>query len=275
MGLTEAELAKREDFAAQYRRSTAAPIRQVDCAVCGCDYGGTSWADRAEVGGIVAALGLAPGVSLLEIGAGAGWPSLYMTRQSGCNVTLTDLPFDGLTIAATRAAEDGIAERCQMAVADAAHLPFPDASFDAINHSDVLCCLVAKQAVLVECRRVLKPKGLMAFSVIYIAEGLPASDHAAAAETAPEFAEFEHGYSEMLDATGWETETRDDLTARFSENCLRKIGVEESLRGDLEPLMDVDFDARQERMRRRIEVLKKGHLKRELFLVRPRPTGSG
>ncbi|MDH3666414.1 MAG: methyltransferase domain-containing protein [Paracoccaceae bacterium] len=271
MGLTAAELAKRDDFAAQYRRSTQAPIRQVDCAVCGCDYGGTSWADRAEVDGIIRALGLAPGVSLLEIGAGAGWPSLYMARQSGCEVTLTDLPFDGLAIAAKRAVEDHVADRCRLAVADAAHLPFADASFDAINHSDVLCCLVEKQAVLAECRRVLRPGGLMAFSVIYIREGLSKPDHAAAAETAPEFVESERSYPEMLDATGWEIVTRDDLTARFSENCLRKIGVEESLRGDLEPLMGVDFDARQARMRRRIEVLNKGHLKRELFLVRPRP----
>ncbi|MFQ5565870.1 MAG: class I SAM-dependent methyltransferase [Paracoccaceae bacterium] len=270
MALTAAELAKRDDFAAQYRRSTKAPIRQVDCAICGCDYGGTSWADRSEVDGIISALGLAPGISMIEIGAGAGWPSLYMARQSGCEVTLTDLPLDGLMIAAKRAAEDGIAEQCRMAVADAAHLPFPDASFDAINHSDVLCCLIGKQAVLAECRRVVRPGGLMAFSVIYIRESLPEADHAAAAEAAPEFAESECSYPEMLDTTGWETVKRDDLTERFSRNCLKKIGVEESLRNDLEPLMGVDFDARQARMRRRIDVLRKGHLKRELFLVRLR-----
>lgn len=273
--LTPAELAKRDDFAAEYRRSIEEPVRAIDRAVCGCDYGGTSWADREEVDRIIAMLGLAPGIALLEIGAGAGWPSLYMARESGCDATLIDLPLDGLAIAAGRARRDGTAGRIVMAVADAAALPFRAASFDAINHCDVLCCLVDKQGVLAECRRVVRPGGLMAFSVIYVIDGLTPDARAAALETAPEFTEAAAGYPEMAAATGWEFRSRQDLSIRFAENCRRKIEVEESLRETLEPLLGVDFDTRQARMRRRIAVLEKGHLKRELFLTAPRPLGSG
>jgi SAM-dependent methyltransferase len=82
---------------------------------------------------------------LLEVGAGSGWPALYLAARAGCDVTLTDLPPGALRIAMERAARDGIPGACQAGAADAAHLPFRDAHFDAINHSDVLCCLVQKR----------------------------------------------------------------------------------------------------------------------------------
>jgi ubiquinone/menaquinone biosynthesis C-methylase UbiE len=269
MSLTPAELAKRDDFAAQYRQTEAPAVRAVERAVCGCDYGGTSWATRAEADQIAAALNLAPGVAMLEIGAGAGWPSVYMARQSGCDVALVDLPLDGLLIAVRRAEQEELPGTCLAAVADAAHLPFPDASFDAINHSDVLCCLVQKREVLAECLRVLRPGGRMAFSVIYIAEGLSPGDHARAAETAPEFAESDTSYPDLLAQTGWAIRERHDLTAEFRENCIRKIEAETEGRSALEPLMSGDFDERQARMQRRISVLEQGHMRRGIFIVEP------
>ncbi len=269
MGLTKAELAKRDDFAAQYRRAGAPAVQAVERAFCGCDYGGTSWANRDEVDRIAAALELAPGVGMLEVGAGAGWPSLYMAGESGCDVMLVDLPLDGLEVAAARAAREGLADTCLAAVADAAHLPFRNGSFDVVNHSDVLCCLVRKREVLAECRRVIRPGGRLAFSVIYIAEGLSTADHAAAAETAPEFTGTDASYPTLLAETGWAIRQHHDLTAEFIAGCIRKLNAEEEGRADLEPLISADFDERQAWMRRRIAVLERGHLRRELFIVEP------
>ncbi|HSF93688.1 MAG TPA: class I SAM-dependent methyltransferase [Thermohalobaculum sp.] len=270
MSLTPQERAKREDFDRQYRQGQLAPVQAVERAVCGCDYGGTSWATRDEADRIAAALELGPHRSLLEIGAGSGWPGLYLARHSGCRATLTDLPPGALEIAMQRARQDGIAARCTAVVADAAQLPFPAASFDAINHSDVLCCLVQKHAVLAECRRVIRPTGRMAFSVIYIAAGLSPQDHAEAADTAPEFAETDIAYPDLIAATGWGIRARHDLTPEFTANCREKIRIEENLRAELEPLTTAaEFDARQTRMRRRIDVLERGHMRRELFVVDP------
>ena len=270
MSLTAQELAKRDDFAAQYRQGQLPAVQAVERAVCGCDFGGTSWATRDEAEQIAAALELAPGVGLLEIGAGSGWPGLYLAAASGCDVTLTDLPLDGLLIAAARAARDGLAGTCGALVADAAQLPFRDHGFDTINHSDVLCCLVMKREVLAECRRVIRPGGRMAFSVIFIAAGLPREDHARAVETAPEFVESDADYPTLLAETGWVIRQCHDLTAAFMANCLRKLHTEEDLRADLEPLIGAaDFAARQARMRRRIAVLERGHMRRELFIAEP------
>jgi SAM-dependent methyltransferase len=270
MSLTSKELAKRDDFDAQYRHGQLPAVQAVERAVCGCDYGGTSWATQGEADRIAAALELAPGVRLLEVGAGAGWPSLYLAGQSGCDVTLVDLPFEGIRTAAGRAAREGIYGACLAVVADGSHLPFRGGCFDAINHSDVLCCLVRKRAVLAECRRVVGPGGRMAFSVIYVAPGLSAGDHARALETAPEFAAMDTDYPTLLAATGWAIRRRHDLTAAFMANCIRKLDAEDDLRADLEPLSDAaDFDARQARMSRRIAVLGLRHLRRELFVVEP------
>jgi ubiquinone/menaquinone biosynthesis C-methylase UbiE len=69
-----------------------------------------------------------------------------------------------MRIAAERAAADGLAGRAWAVASDGAALPFVDASFDAIEHSDVLCCLEAKIAVLAECRRVARDAGRMVFT---------------------------------------------------------------------------------------------------------------
>ena len=83
-------------------------------------------------------LGLSPQSSLIDIGAGAGWPGLYLSSISGCSLTLVDLPETGLKLAADRSIQDKISERVTTIVADAAELPFEDQSFDALSHSDLL-----------------------------------------------------------------------------------------------------------------------------------------
>ena len=270
MGLTAQELAKRDDFDAQYRQGQLPAVQAVERAVCGCDYGATSWATRGEADRIAAILELAPGVRLLEIGAGSGWLGLYLAGQSGCDVMLVDLPIEGLRIAAGRAVRDRIPGACLAVVADAAQLPFRDDCFDVINHSDVLCCLVRKREVLAECQRVIRPGGWMAFSVIYLPPGLSAANHARAVETAPEFAESDADYPTLLAETGWGMLERHDLTGDFMANCIQKLHAEEDLRAELEPLTGAaDFDARHARLRRRVAVLEQRHLRRELFIVEP------
>jgi ubiquinone/menaquinone biosynthesis C-methylase UbiE len=69
-------------------------------------------------------------------GAGRG---LYLAATSGCQVVLTDLPLQGLRVAADRAAAEGLGARAAMVVAAASGLPFRAGSFDAVVHTDVLC----------------------------------------------------------------------------------------------------------------------------------------
>ncbi len=80
-------------------------------------------------------LALGPKTRLLEVGAGSGWPGLYLAKRSGCDIALIDLPLEGLRAAKKRAETDGMAGSCCIAKADGAALPFPGGFFDAIYHT--------------------------------------------------------------------------------------------------------------------------------------------
>jgi len=75
---------------------------------------------------------------LLDLGSGRGWPGLYLAARTGCAVVLTDLPLEGLRVAANRAASEALA-RTGVVASAASGLPFRASSFDVIIHTDVLC----------------------------------------------------------------------------------------------------------------------------------------
>ena len=172
---------------------------------------------RSEADDLAARLDLRPDVRLLDLGAGTGWPALRFAATRGCEVVLVDLPAAGLRIAEERAARDGLANIVATVPADAADLPFPDASFDAISHSDLLCCLERKRAVLDECRRVIRPHGRMGFSVISIAPGLSEEQHRRAIANGPEFVDSEVDYPTLMARAGW------TVTAQVDSRSLRRF----------------------------------------------------
>jgi len=73
----------------------------------------------------------------LDVGSGAGWPGIYLAAVTGARVVLSDIPWEGLRVAARRLTGDGVAGH--VVAASAGVLPFRDESFDAATSSDVLC----------------------------------------------------------------------------------------------------------------------------------------
>ena len=128
-----------ERFSNRYKLSQNDLLRQIERSNCGCDYGATSFTTLKQAKELEAMLALGARQSLLEVGAGSGWPGLYLAKQSGCDVTLTDLPVEGLRVARVRGDSERLPGICTVAVASGSALPFRTAAFDAISHSDVLC----------------------------------------------------------------------------------------------------------------------------------------
>ena len=270
MNPTAEEVALQDRFAESYRRGRTAVMQTIERAVCGCAYGGTSYATRQEADDVGAMLALRPGRRLLEVGAGSGWPALYLADRSGCDVTLVDLPLEGLRIAGERFLADGIAGACWLAVADGGALPFANQSFDAISHSDVLCCLDPKRAVLESCRRVVRPGGTMVFSVISIAAGLSPADHRQAREIGPPYVETGTPYPALLERTGWRVIERIDLTAAYLATLERFLAADQANAAGLTALIgEVDFAARLDRDRQLIDGIGRGLFLRELFRAVP------
>jgi SAM-dependent methyltransferase len=107
----------------------------------------------------------APGARVLEVGCGPGQLSLLLAGQHGLDVTGVDL--DPAMIEQARAnadASDGAdvdepGRAPTFAVADAAALPFPDASFDVVVSTLSMHHWAEPTAGLAEIRRVLAPGG--------------------------------------------------------------------------------------------------------------------
>ena len=264
------EIALIERFDRSYQRGQTDTMRAIECAICGCDYGGTSWTTRREADQVIELLALRPGVALLDVGAGSGWPALYLAGISGCDVTLVDLPLQGVQIASRRAATDEPSGSCGFAVADGSALPFQAGSFDAISHSDVLCCLEAKSAVLRECRRVVRRRGRTAFSVIYIADGVSSARAAAAVAVGPPYIEAECDYPEMLAMNGWKITRRIDLSSEFARSTERLVKEWTKNESRVMPLVgEQEFSDYIKRKINTLPLIHDGTIRRELFSATP------
>lgn len=108
----------------------------------------------------------APGASVIDIGAGTGnlarpalrrWPTLRVTAIDASREMLGALD----TMVGERPADER--DRYAGAVAFAADLPYPDATFDAAMSSFVLQMVPNRARALREIRRVLRPSGTLGY----------------------------------------------------------------------------------------------------------------
>jgi SAM-dependent methyltransferase len=137
-----------ERFAERYRVVPSDAARLMEQAVIGGDWGANGYTTMAQADRLAAELGLAPESVLADIGCGRGWPGLYLAARTGCKVVLSDVPKEALRIAKGRAANEELEPRATVVCASAVQLPFASGSFDAIVHTDVLCCVRPKLSLI-------------------------------------------------------------------------------------------------------------------------------
>jgi len=256
------------DFARDYELGRSPALLELERCVLGCDYGATSWTTREEASRIAERLELQPRDTLLDLGAGSGWPGLYLAQFVGCNVVLVDLPLVGLRFALERAAADGLKPRCHAIVANGATLPFRDAVFDAISHSDVLCCLEAKLSVLQACRRAARAGAKMAFAVIAPASSLSESEREFAIASGPPFVDVSGDYADLLAESGWELLERWDMSEEFARSLRTSIGAMNARAAAItEVFGPEDFSERLKRRQATLAAIERRVLKREIFVA--------
>ena len=137
--MDDAERAMVEEFDRQHRLGVAPAMRLVEQAVLGSDYGATSYTTFRQAAQLAERLQLGPGKSLLDLGAGSGWPGLHLAGVTGCRVVLADIPVEGLRVAQQRALADGMVDQCSVVASSGDLSPFRRRVFDAITHTDVFC----------------------------------------------------------------------------------------------------------------------------------------
>lgn len=114
-----------------------------------------AWLSPDLTAQIIAAAKLGTSDAILDLAAGTGRASIAWAL-AGLDVTATDVSADML--AQIKAKPGG--QAVTTLVADSAHLPFPDDSFDAVSIARALYLIPGWREVLTEARRVLKPDGV-------------------------------------------------------------------------------------------------------------------
>lgn len=192
--------------------------RQIRVETYGEDLGQTSWVNKEESEEIVKLLKLGPESQVLEIGCGSGRYALNVACRVGCRVIGMDLNGPGIARARKLAAAEGLGERVSFEHADASKpLRFADGQFDAVFSNDALCHIPARDALLREMRRVLKPRGRMLFSDALVVGGVISQEEIANRSAVGYYLFSPPGENErLIEAAGLRLLDAKDTTANAS-----------------------------------------------------------
>lgn len=124
-------------FDARFRVICQPPLLRAEKRVLGTDFGASSFTTVAQADRLASILGLRPGMFLLDVGSGAGWPGIYLAQSTGCRAILTDLSVEGPKVSTERMEREGIDGVALSA--SGTHLPLRSDLVDAVTCSDVFC----------------------------------------------------------------------------------------------------------------------------------------
>jgi cyclopropane fatty-acyl-phospholipid synthase-like methyltransferase len=128
-----------ERFRQRYAISGDEALLAVEMEALGSDFRANGYTTRAQADTVASDLRLGPGRLLLDIGAGCGWPGVYLAAASGCAVISLDPVAQGLAVGRARSMAEGLAERSSGVRATAQDIPLRARSVDAVVHADLLC----------------------------------------------------------------------------------------------------------------------------------------
>ncbi|HKR07084.1 MAG TPA: methyltransferase domain-containing protein [Bacteroidia bacterium] len=139
----------------------------------GEDIGQTSWLTADEYRNFFSLMHLSPNQKVLEVASGSGGPAVFMVKETGCRLVGVDINENGVANATKLAAENGLTDKIEFAVADASSsLLFADGTFDAIVCIDSINHFKARENVFKEFRRVLKKTGRLLFTDAVVITGI-------------------------------------------------------------------------------------------------------
>lgn len=116
-------------------------------------------ATQALTDRMTAAAGLRAGLSVLDVGCGTGEPARHLVSTQRVDVLGISTSRVGVDLANARARAAGIAEQARFELRDGTATGLPDRSFDRVWALESSHLMPARDALLAECARVLRPGG--------------------------------------------------------------------------------------------------------------------
>jgi 2-polyprenyl-3-methyl-5-hydroxy-6-metoxy-1,4-benzoquinol methylase len=146
-------------------------------------------------------------------------------------------------------------------------------SFDAVVHTDVMCCLGPKLTVLRACRQLLRPGGRLAFTTIHLAPGLDDQQRRRAHRAGPVGVATRAEYPTLIARAGFADIVQIDVTSDYATTQLAWYKAAEQRAEALRQLTsDAELAESQANRQLATDAIADGLLRRSLFTARrPRP----
>jgi len=125
---------------------------------------------------MAAAAQFTEGLSVLDVGCGTGAPAATMARRHGVSVTGITTSAVGVAAATRRAQEAGLTDAVRFEQRDGTDNGFADESFDRVWALESSHLMRARERLIRECARVLKPGGRLVLCDIIRHREIPFSE---------------------------------------------------------------------------------------------------
>lgn len=109
--------------------------------------------------------------SVLDVATGPAGVALQLAERSGAHITGIDVSPDMLRAGVANVARRGYRGRISLLLGQGEHLPFPDATFDALTFTYLLRYVSDPAATLAELARVVRPGGVVASLEFHVPPG--------------------------------------------------------------------------------------------------------
>ena len=194
--------------------------------------------DQDHFGGLAATDALAHLANIgksdhvLDVCCGLGGPARYLAQHYGCQVTGIDMNQNRIDGARRLTERVGLEKKVSFHCANALASALPDDAFDLLIAQEAFGHIPDKPRLVIECVRVLKPGGSIAFTDILARAGMTAPVRERLQQEMA-FTELNtlDGYRDLLNSSGCIVKNIEDLSESWAEILVKRLAMYRSLKG--------------------------------------------